>query len=226
MRNFPLKLPLIVGLFMALAIAISIGRQSIITADHELISPKAVNQEAKADGASNEDETFNEDGLNKFTERYVNHVYRFSVEIPHGLVGYGAPDGAPAHGVAIVLSKNPKALIYVAAHYNALDLKSPNEAVDQQLEWVEERGSDMEVTRREQVFLQNLPATRFAVRYKSKKTGKLKVEDRVTALRQNGKDVGIIYELMLDSTEDRYNEDIVIYEQILKGWKMKRAKRL
>ncbi|HET8669550.1 MAG TPA: hypothetical protein VFM05_02680 [Candidatus Saccharimonadales bacterium] len=190
-------------------------------------SANRVSEEIGRKAIPDDDDTFTEEGLPKHTDRYDNYVYYFSIVIPPGLVGYSAPDPAPAHGVAVPLSKNPDTWVYAGAHYNASFLESLDEALDQHLEWIKGRGTDIEVIRREHTFIQRLPAMRFAVRYKSKTSGRIKIEDQVIAFRPDREaNTDMIYEATLYTTEDHYVNDVVAFEQIVKGWKLKRIPRV
>src|SRR6266536_6692717 len=55
----------------------------------------------------------------KFRGRYVNIDYGFSVQIPDGLTGEGAPIHAPNHGFTITL--HPKSAVWVDASYEMPD---------------------------------------------------------------------------------------------------------
>ena len=191
-------------------------------------SAQPVSEEAGSQAVpKDDDDIFRVEGLPNHTDRYYNNVYYFSVAIPPGLVGYSAPDPAPAHGVAVLLSKNPDTWVYAGAHYNATFLESLDAALDQHLEWIKEKGTDIEVIRREHTFLRRLPAMRFAVRYKSKKSGRVRIEDEVIAFRPDGEaNANIIYETTLYSTEDRYINDMSSFEKMVKGWKLKRIPRV
>jgi hypothetical protein len=57
--------------------------------------------------------------MQTFHGRYVNIDYRFSVEIPDGLIGKGAPIHAPNHGFTITL--HPKSVVWVDATYEMPD---------------------------------------------------------------------------------------------------------
>ena len=169
-----------------------------------------------------EEVTFSEEGLPQHTGRYSNPIYYFSVAIPPGLIGYTAPDPAPEHGIAIPLSKKPDTWVYAGAGYNVTFLESLDDVADQNLEWIKDRGAEVEVIKREQTFLKELQAIRLTVRYKEKKSGRIRIEDEVIALREEPGNTELIYEITLYTTEDRYYSDVGAFEQILNGWKLKR----
>jgi hypothetical protein len=226
MRRYLLIIVLII-LASAVTFVLLHLRQPEAAAVQDSNSAQPVSEEAGSKTVPDDDDTFRIEGLPRHTDRYYNNVYYFSVVIPPGLVGYSAPDPAPAHGVAVLLSKNPDTWVYAGAHYNASFLESLDATLDQHLEWVKEKGTDIEVIRREHTFLQKLPAMRFAVRYKSKKSGRVRIKDEVIAFRLDGEaNTNIIYETTLYSTEDRYTNDMSSFEKMVKGWKLKRIPRV
>ncbi|MCI0489344.1 MAG: hypothetical protein L0229_22355 [Blastocatellia bacterium] len=217
----------IISIFVCAVILAVINLRQSKTTDPVSNPANPVSEEVGAKTTPDDDDSFKEEGLPAHTGRYDNYVYYFSLVIPRGLIGYSAPEPAPAHGVAILLSKKPDTWIYAGAHYNATFLESLDAALDQHLEWIKDKGTDIEVMKRERTFLNKLRAMRLAVRYKNKKTGRIRIEDEVIAFRPGGTaNADIIYNITLYTTDDRYNDDITTFEHILKGWKLKRIPRL
>ncbi len=158
--------------------------------------------------------------------RYCNYEYAFCVEIPEKLIGLSDPSPLPQHGVGITLSQNPKSYLYVGGEYNGLEWATLDEAVEWQLNWLKEKGTDVIVQRTERTNLQNLQAMRLIVQYKSRATGEIRINDEIIAFRpyDNEKN-GITYEIDLTSSASRYNEDVKVFESIVNGWRMKPVPR-
>lgn len=154
--------------------------------------------------------------------RYSNYEYAYSVKIPQGLIGLSDPAPVPQHGIGITLSKEPKSYLWVDGSYNAAFLESLDAAINRHLEWIAEDGADLEVVRREKTHLQQLPAMRLVVRYKSFATGEIRVQDLLVAFRPDeDTERGITYTIGLIAPESRYNEDVMVLEKIVNGWRMK-----
>jgi hypothetical protein len=64
-------------------------------------------------------DSLGQEAMQTFRGLYVNVDYGFSVEIPDGLIGKGAPTHAPNHGFTINL--NPKSAVWVDATYDMPD---------------------------------------------------------------------------------------------------------
>jgi hypothetical protein len=144
------------------------------------------------------------------------------VELPSELVGFSDPAPMPQHGIGVILSTEPKSYIWVDGSYNAAFLESLDAAINQHLEWLAEDGTDIEVLRREKTHLQKLPAMRLVTQYKSLATGEIRVQDLIIAFRPyEDEERGITYTIGLIAPQSRYNEDALVLEQIINGWRMK-----
>ena len=158
--------------------------------------------------------------------QYSNYEYGYSITIPQGLVGLEVPAPFPQHGIAIILSKEPKSYIGLDGSYNSLEWKSLAQATEQHLKWLAEDQSDLTVLKRESITLQKLDAVRLIVRYKSFATNEIRVEDMVIAFRPNGGERrAITYTLSLVAPVVRYNEDVKTFEEIIAKWRMKQLPR-
>jgi hypothetical protein len=166
--------------------------------------------------------SLDEVGMVAHRKQYSNYEYAYGIEIPRELVGYSDPSPLPQHGMGIALSKEPKSYVWVDGSYNSFFFNSPDEAIDQDLEFLAKDGTGLEVLRREKAKLQKLAAIRSTVRYRSLATGENRVQDVIIALRPyDGGAGGITYTVGLISPESRYKDDVTILEQILNGWRVK-----
>ncbi len=147
--------------------------------------------------------------------------------LPPGLIGLSDPSPSPQHGIGITLSQNPKSYLYVGGEYNSFEWATLDEAVEWQLSWLKEKGTDIVVQRNERTHLQNLQAVRLIVRYKSRATGEVRINDEIIAFRPyDNEQNGITYEIDLTSPEFRYNEDVKVLENIVNKWRMKPLPRI
>jgi hypothetical protein len=130
-----------------------------------------------------------------FRGRYVNVDYGFSVEIPDGLIGKGAPIHAPNHGFTIIL--NPKSAVWVDATYDMPD--SPH------------------TFGRFNTRLRTLKAE-----LKSWKTTGQGSESLYRAIAARGFDRGtpIIYTIQVQTTPESRDEAFRVFQAVLNGFRI------
>lgn len=156
--------------------------------------------------------------------RYINRVYGYSVQVPEGYTGYSSPPPAPDHGLIIIPSGEgilpDAAATYISTDgsYNAAFHTSADEIVDERIGWRKEKAKDLTIIKRDSIQLGKLPAEYISMRFKDDH-GRVFIEDLTVALREIEGEVGIFYTIGLSTTEDRYNQDKTIYDQVLESWK-------
>lgn len=165
----------------------------------------------------------NEDAV--FEGRYENYVYGYSVEIPAGMVGLGAPPPAPQHGFGIDLDhprstawihspEFPKSYVYVDGSYNSLEWERLlDDAVNSNLNFLREKGRNVRMRVQEETRLGALPAVRAVTDYEQ--DGVEMVSDQVVAF---GEGASIVYTLGLSTPRSRYGRDKPVLEALMKGW--------
>src|SRR5947209_14876211 len=89
--------------------------------------------------------------------RYSNYDYAYSVRIPKGLTGFRAAAPAPNHGFGIALSEQPKSYVWVDASYNALFWKSFNDAIKAHIGYINDKGVNAKLVRKERSRIAGLP---------------------------------------------------------------------
>ena len=159
---------------------------------------------------------FSEDGFAHDQGSYSNYEYGYSVNIPDGLTGYRSPSPMPQHGFGIDLSKADNAEVWVDGAYNSLEWGSLDEAANENLKYLKDHGvTSIRVIRRRYVRLANLRAIRIAVIYK--KAGISRIEDEIIALRTERE---IVFTLQLTTTVARYSEDVQVFNQLQKTFRL------
>ena len=153
----------------------------------------------------------------RYTSRYRNYEFGFSLNIPHDLVGYAQAPPAPDHGVGILLSQEPRSYMYVGADWSSSEYESLVSAKRDHLEWIKKDSqaviSVKDLTASPRLF----KSIRFLVRYTCPNSKLIYVYDETIALREHE---GIHYSFLLLTTDDRYPGDKRTLEKILRGWTM------
>src|SRR4051812_7658525 len=119
---------------------------------------------------------------------YENYVYGYSVKLPAGMVGVGAPPPAPQHGFGIDLDHPrstdwihepdfPKSYIYVDGCYNSMEYSGVDDAVKSHLSFLREKGKHVRVVSRTATSLGGLRAVRVVAHYEEE--GEEMVSDSV-----------------------------------------------
>jgi hypothetical protein len=158
-------------------------------------------------------------GTKTYTGRYSNHEYGFSVQIPEGLSGVGDSSPSPQHGVRIILSNQPEAIISVYADYNSAMYDSTNEALSDKIKGKEK---SVEVLERENLKLASLAASSIMFKYTDNESHASVVSKMITALRPDSSndEPQVIYTLHLETPESRYPSDAEVFRQVLASFKL------
>ena len=158
---------------------------------------------------------FDDPAMSRFVRWYSNPTYHFSVRVPKGLVGHSSPPPLPQHGFGIVLSWTPRAYIYFDGSYNAADEGNTTEIASTRLRWLRDSSLKILSTQRQHTHLGPLSARRFVARHTCPKVRGVFVEDTTIALSR-----GIIYTVSLLTTDERYQRDRRIMNEMLKTWRL------
>ncbi len=153
-----------------------------------------------------------------FEKHYANVQYLYSVDLPPGLVAYGA--AGPDHGVGIVLSWEPRAYLNVDGTYDAIEWRTPRAAAKQMLAWKREESTVVLSHSSQPARLGPLRAVRLVVRHRCAKLPDVYVDDDVVAIDAKQ---GIVYQISLTTTEPRYAQDKALMDAMLASWRPLKA---
>ena len=147
--------------------------------------------------------------------------YAFRVRVPDGLVAYRASSPAPAHGLAIDLGSDDDR-ISVDGSYNAAEYPTARDALATTVEWISDRAHSIEEPQFQNVTLGGLPAVELVVKYRDKSTKAARVCRTVAAIRRTKPTdtMGIVYEIILDTSAERVAKDIATYDAIVKSFRL------
>jgi hypothetical protein len=160
------------------------------------------------------DRDFGGPDMPKHTRIYANSIYGYSVRIPNGLAGYSSPSPTPQHGFGIVLSWEPRAYISFDGSYNAWGAKNVSELQEIQLKWVAEKAAHVVSIRKYRWRIGPLSARRFVAHHRCNQAKGTFIEDTTIALHR-----GIVYTATLLTTKERYQEDKVVMERMMRDWR-------
>ncbi len=164
------------------------------------------------------------------TGSYANFAYGYSVAIPYGMIGLGAPPPAPQHGFGIDLDNPrsatwpdmddfPKSYLSVDGSCNSAEWRRLGEAVTSELKFRREKGQQVRLQSRAATSLGGLRALRFVVRYEQ--DGEEMVNEQVVAFsaRDPGDDVPrFVYTIDLSTPLSKYERDRPVLEAIRRSW--------
>ena len=126
---------------------------------------------------------------------------------------------APNHGFAIELAPD-NARIWVEGSYNALFSPSAHAAVGQNLSWIRDEGDVIGEPQFRASRLGDLTAAELLVHYRDRKTSIVRTCKAIAALRASPKEVGIIYEITLDTPSSRFAEDERVWQQVVLSFQL------
>ena len=162
----------------------------------------------------------NTNNLVTVKRRYVNNTYGFSVVVPQGFTGLRSPAPLPNHGFCISLTPMLEANISVDGSYNAFYWTSLEEALSQEIEFVQPKGAELLTTERNFTHLAKLPAIKAIVKYKTPATNEIRLQEITVALRNSAKKESVVYTILLETSVARYPQDSKTLAQLLQTWKL------
>ena len=142
--------------------------------------------------------------------------------MPDGLVGYRESAPAPAHGFVIDLDASAEAEISVDGVYNAAEYPHAWDVAQRTVGWIKSKANSIDEPRCHDVVLAGLPAVELIVRYTDKKTSAVRTCRSVAAIRRikPTDTMGVIYEIILDTSAERFARDAVIYEALITSFRL------
>ncbi|NJL26927.1 MAG: hypothetical protein HC897_03100 [Thermoanaerobaculia bacterium] len=153
----------------------------------------------------------------------VRHYYHpdflFSITIPPGHECESSPAPSSNHGCQIKLDAEDGSVISVIGNYNALDYSRPADELLALVGYTLEPGVGIKMLRREGIGFDALEAERWTLLVERPKSDRPQVEDLVVGFRSVPDWGDIIYTVRLDTTEDRYPRDVVIFEAVVASWR-------
>lgn len=153
------------------------------------------------------------------TSRYTNPNFLFSIEAPSDLHCETALPPLPNHGCHIDLDTEVKSTLAAYGEYNVFDHADPESELISNAGWLLHTGVVLKVLRRETASLGGLKAERLALRFEEPGGSVPRVRDWVVALRSVPQWGDIIYTIGLDTTEERYAQDVVHFDMMVKSWR-------
>lgn len=158
---------------------------------------------------------FNSPSRVSYRGRYVNQVFKYSITIPPGLVGYSAAPPSPLHGFGIVLGTEGDGYFWTEGRTNALDL-SLQELAQSRIDSLREKGVKVLSHEQNSWKLDIFPAIRTIIQYSCMGRSEVFTHDSVVAMDSSKSTTWI---LVLDSKRMRYPEYRKIFDPMLKSWK-------
>lgn len=153
----------------------------------------------------------------EYRGRYVNEAYEYSVRIPKGFTGYDGRKEANHNGFGLALGKVSQGVIFVIAEHNSLEYNMPREAAVQTVEWLRQRGKQIESETISDTHLGKLRAVHLVVIYTCRGSTDRYVQSSIMALSP---DLGFTYTLELYSPANHYASNRRMLDQVVKSWKM------
>jgi hypothetical protein len=157
-----------------------------------------------------------------WTGRYSNCQYGFYFLLPTSVVAHAEYPPNPHHGFLVKLPEtgttseatwdNSDRLVWVNAEYNATEQSSLNGVADYEIDITGEEKEHFKLTERRSTTLQGHSAIEFKAEYDTPK-GRA-IEEVLVALHS-----GVVYELGLRTTTERYAEDRQTYGQLITGFR-------
>jgi len=161
-------------------------------------------------------------GYKIYQRNYENHEYGFAVEIPDGHAGVSDASPYPQHGFYIGLE--PSGKIWVDGSYNSLMWESLETATDYSVDQIRKESQNDVSVEDQQIMLGGLRARQTLVRYRVDKAGTPIVQLLVVAIRTKGNAPEIVYTLRLLTTENQYNSDKAVFDQVVRGFRLKKIR--
>jgi hypothetical protein len=148
--------------------------------------------------------------------------YAYRVTIPPGVAAYRDPAPAPAHGFAIDLGPTADDRISVDGSYNAAEYPDARYAVGTIVDWIKDKAGVVEETQFHSSTLGGLPAMEVVVKYRDKRGNAARVCRSLAAIRRirPTDTMGIIYEIILDTSAERLDQHNLVYEAVVKSFRL------
>ena len=154
---------------------------------------------------------------------YENAAWGYAVDIPKGYKGglYQDP-GAPQQGIMVILSWKPRSTIYFVGEANSLEEESSGKPLDAighsifGLNLIREYANDIKSYEMHKAKLGTLQGYKYIVRYTCPGSGDVRIKETIVAVDPQNSPV---YTVNLETTQDRYKKDRLIFNQIVSKWR-------
>jgi hypothetical protein len=214
MRRFTLRVAVALLTFAVGLVSVSFSFMKRQSSSSQ--APYIVRKSFKTPHASDAEDAADHslDCIPAFEGHYSNYDYAYSVQIPDGMIGFGACHTNHGFGINLMDPTSrlwlkqtedgtfPRSYLSVDASYN-VDWQSLNEAAKSNMEYLKEDGaSNIELVNKTRTRLSGLPAVRLVLKYDE--SGETMVKVLVIAFRKQG---DIVYTLDLTTTALRFDKD-------------------
>jgi hypothetical protein len=150
----------------------------------------------------------------EYKRQYTNLAYKYSVAIPNNLTAYDGRDEPRHNGFVLPLAS--ESVIFVSGDPNSVGYNTAREAAAREVEFLRQRGKKIESDTITDSHLGTLDAVQLVVAYTCPGSADRRIKSSVMALSANKE---FIYELVMYSPADRYENDRAVLDQIMKSWK-------
>jgi hypothetical protein len=120
------------------------------------------------------------------------------------------------HGFGILLGPKGEGYIWVDGSWNSLDYESSQEMGRDIDAYLQKRGAIVSSAEVRPWILAGIHATRVTLQYRCPDSQEVFVNETVVALSP---DKSKAWQVRLDTKQSRYEEDLRIYEAVLKSWR-------
>jgi hypothetical protein len=155
---------------------------------------------------------------------YSNSNYSYTIEIPAGLAGILDAPPSPNHGILIKLSKkaeNPERSMAIFAYYDAAELGSAEKIAQQDMSRFNETSKTAVIQSETKMTLQGLEGVHTVANYDETQSRKHMVRESIILLRHSPKhEVGIEYDLRLESTAEDYPRDAEQFRAFFRSFRL------
>ena len=151
--------------------------------------------------------------LPKYEGDYENYSWGYAVTIPEGLTGQSDPLPNPQHGIRIILSLDPWAIIWVEGWANSLEWETLEQAANYDLKYIKKDALNIVSIQTSQMKLADASAVRYIVRYQC--PGGMKVEDFVVCIDERT----IVYTIRLTTYAKHYDTYKPVLDQLIESFR-------
>jgi hypothetical protein len=156
--------------------------------------------------------------------------FAYRVVVPDGTVAYPSFDSG--HGITVDLVPNGGDRISIEGYL--CEYQGARDIPDSTVENIKRKASSIETPQFRSVVLGRLPAVELVLRYRDKETNAARVCRSVSAIRpgktfnvrgEHPRHFGIAYEITLDTSNERLASGTVIFESMVRSFRLDRLPR-
>jgi hypothetical protein len=163
--------------------------------------------------------SFDDPAMPKFKDYYYNCNFGYSVMIPKKLVAEGdsaAEHPVQQHGIGILLSRQPKAYIWVSGHFNAPEYTSLEEIATSYINAIKTTSTKLLAVKKKKTAVNRFPALRLSVKYQC--PDKVMVDEYFLIIHRKRQ---VIYQIGMTSEESVHAQYTKVVEEIADTWQLK-----